>query len=80
MRKKWIIMLLASASMFACQQEGEDLDLDSDFSEVISLPDEPYNYSNIDLPAHFVTNEVRAIDNTPVDNLVTDAGATLGRV
>ncbi|MBO6496949.1 MAG: c-type cytochrome [Roseivirga sp.] len=80
MRKKWIIMLLASASMFACQQEGEDLDLDNDFTEVISLPDEPYNYSNIDLPAHFVTNEVGAIDNTPIDNVVTDAGATLGRV
>jgi cytochrome c peroxidase len=54
---------------------------------VISLPETPYDYVNLNLPYHFTVNEggnfissVNGIDNTPDDNPVTDAGATLGRV
>jgi cytochrome c peroxidase len=32
------------------------------------------------LPAHFDTPAVQGFDNTPADNPITDAGATLGRV
>jgi cytochrome c peroxidase len=46
----------------------------------LQLPDPPYRYTGLDLPAHFKTREVRRLDNTPLDNPVTDAGATLGRV
>ncbi|MEM8601582.1 MAG: cytochrome c peroxidase [Bacteroidota bacterium] len=45
-----------------------------------TLPATPYNYANIALPQHLTTPPVRAIDNTPADNPITDAGATLGRV
>jgi cytochrome c peroxidase len=44
------------------------------------LPDKPYRYADLDLPAHFKTEFVRRFDNTPDDNPVTDHGATLGRV
>ena len=44
------------------------------------LPSPAYNYSNLDLPDHFDENRVRNADNTPNNNPVTDAGATLGRV
>jgi cytochrome c peroxidase len=52
------------------------------------LPTTPYNYSVLNLPTAFTTDVVGAprptsingIDNTPVTNPVTDAGATLGRV
>ncbi len=46
------------------------------------LPTTPYNYSNVSLPAAFTTGgrAVTGVDNTPVDNPITDAGATLGRV
>lgn len=44
------------------------------------LPAEPYNYSNPNLPAYFNEDRVRNADNTPQNNPVTDAGATLGRV
>lgn len=51
------------------------------------LPNELYNYENIQLPEHFTTyvpgpfpNSVTEIDNTPPDNPITDEGATLGRV
>ncbi|MFL9843254.1 cytochrome-c peroxidase [Flavobacterium rhizosphaerae] len=54
---------------------------------IISLPDVAYNYSNPDFPDYFFIDDngglpssVNGIDNTPSDNEITDAGATLGRV
>src|SRR5471032_2395363 len=44
------------------------------------LPETPYKYANLELPAHFKTRAVRDLDNTPLSNPITDAGATLGRV
>ena len=46
----------------------------------LRLPDTPFHYADMDLPAHFNTPAARRFDNTPPDNRVTDAGATLGRV
>jgi cytochrome c peroxidase len=46
----------------------------------LRLPVTPYRYADLDLPAHFKTPAARRFDNTPADNPVTDAGATLGRV
>src|SRR5262249_6113637 len=46
----------------------------------LRLPETPYRYADLDLPAHFKTPAARRFDNTPRDNPVTDAGATLGRV
>jgi cytochrome c peroxidase len=53
---------------------------DSSVSNVLSLPASPFNYSNIPLPAHLLDPAVAASDNTPPNNQITDAGATLGRV
>lgn len=57
------------------------------YTATLDLPSEPYGYDP-PLPAHFFTetlgfNGQRAAvdtDNTPADNPITDAGATLGRV
>jgi cytochrome c peroxidase len=46
----------------------------------LRLPKTLYRYADLDLPAHFKTRAARRFDNTPWDNPVTDAGATLGRV
>src|SRR5262249_40633374 len=46
----------------------------------LRLPNKPYRYADIDLPAHFKTPAARRFDNMPADNKVTDDGATLGRV
>ncbi len=46
----------------------------------LRLPETPYRYANLELPAHFKTAAARRFDNTPRDNPVTDNGATLGRV
>lgn len=45
-----------------------------------TLPATPYDYDGIALPAHLEAIAVSIEDNTPDDNPVTDAGATLGRV
>ena len=44
------------------------------------LPTVPANYAILNLPAHLRTPGIRAQDNTPADNPVTDHGARLGRV
>jgi cytochrome c peroxidase len=49
-------------------------------ARTLRLPETPYRYADIDLPAHFKTPLARRFDNTPDDNPVTDDGATLGRV
>src|SRR5262249_4761402 len=46
----------------------------------LRLPEKPYRYADLDLPAHFRTPGARRFDNTPPDNRVTDDGAALGRV
>lgn len=46
----------------------------------LHLPATPYQYTGGALPAHFTTAAAMRFDNTPRDNPVTDAGATLGRV
>jgi cytochrome c peroxidase len=45
----------------------------------LHLPTTPYHYTP-ELPAHFTSRAAKRFDNTPADNPVTDAGATLGRV
>src|SRR5262249_2710714 len=49
-------------------------------ARTLHLPDTPYRYADIDLPAHFKEPTALRFDNTPADNPVTDHGATLGRV
>jgi cytochrome c peroxidase len=53
---------------------------DNSVENVLNLPPSPFNYSNITLPPHLLTPDVNGSDNTPANNPVTDAGATLGRV
>jgi cytochrome c peroxidase len=46
----------------------------------LRLPELPYRYADVDLPAHFKTRAAQRFDNTPAYNPVTDNGAALGRV
>lgn len=80
--KKAIFLMSIMLLAFSCSQDDEATDIDSniDISNVLDLPGQFYNYANPDLPNHFTTGQVAGIDNTPNNNPVTDAGATLGRV
>lgn len=71
-------------SFIACQKEEPTI---VDPLSDLNLPETPFNYATFALPAHFQNNtagplptSVNGIDNTPANNPVTDAGATLGRV
>ena len=48
------------------------------------LPAQPFAYTNVPLPLHFTMSgpggAVTGTDNSPTNNAITDAGATLGRV
>jgi cytochrome c peroxidase len=46
----------------------------------LRLPDPPYRYTDVALPAHFNVAPAMRFDNTPPENPLTDHGATLGRV
>src|SRR5262245_52451254 len=62
------------------EREGEKPRIKPSTLRTLRLPETPYRYAGIELPAHFKTPLGRRFDNTPADNPVTDAGATLGRV
>lgn len=76
----------------ACKKDGNSEDTTpqspAPVSEQLNLPATPFDYSTLSLPEHFVTNapnsplptSVDGTDNTPLDNPITDHGATLGRV
>ncbi len=49
-------------------------------TDALLLPATLANYANPTLPAHLLTQLIRGQDNQPADNVVTNAGATLGRV
>lgn len=88
-------LLAGAALLSACGDAGSTLDpggtvtpqspalaepLPAEVLSVLNLPSTPDNYANPSLPSHFRSAYVRASDNTPSDNALTDAGATLGRV
>ena len=52
----------------------------AEVTDVLDLPWPPDNYADPDLPDHFLVAPVTDLRNTPENNPVTDAGATLGRV
>ena len=49
-------------------------------TNALALPATNYNYADPVLPASFTNAAILAEDNTPGNNPITDAGATLGRV
>lgn len=48
--------------------------------DVPLLPDEPFDYTHVELPPPIKAAQLRQSDNTPDDNPMTDQGAMLGRV
>lgn len=80
-KKQWgvgICLLLGISTLatgLVLGQTGAD-----DSQRVPVLPEQLHNYANPNLPLHYQSNNVQQIDNTPNNNMITDAGATLGRV
>ncbi len=69
-----MVGLAVATTLFpSCQRE------DAAPNPTPNLPTTPYNYANVSYPAH-IQQAIAALDNTPANNQLTDAGATLGRV
>lgn len=84
--KKAFILGIILISLISCSDDAKYVPINNP-EKVINLPETPYNYTNLNLPPHFLTNDggtlpssINGIDNNPASNPVTDAGATLGRV
>jgi cytochrome c peroxidase len=54
-------------------------DIQNTVAKALLLPTTPANYANPTLPPRFLVQPILGQDNTPANNPVTDAGATLGR-
>ncbi|MEM7029083.1 MAG: cytochrome c peroxidase [Chloroflexota bacterium] len=67
-----IVLILFSVTIAGAQEPSA--------TTIPQLPAQLYTYTVSNLPAHFNTADVLETDNTPTDNPITDAGATLGRV
>jgi cytochrome c peroxidase len=55
-------------------------DVLSTTATALKLPGTAYNYAAPALPANFLTQPIAGQDNMPGNNVITDLGATLGRV
>lgn len=78
-------VLISVLGIFSCEKDGGILPIED---MVLNLPNEPFDYVNLNLPSHFTDSvpgqplptSINGIDNTPADNQITNEGATLGRV
>lgn len=79
MTKKAFLLSFLILTFLSCKEEVVPVDIIDDYSDIYNLPEIPFNYSNVQYPTTF-TSYVFTFDNTPLDNQITDDGATLGRV
>ena len=83
---KIIYVCVASTFLYSCasnEEEYIEITSASDqaiLNQTLNLPQNEFNYSDINLPNYFLDNNLRREDNTPNFNSISDQGATLGRV
>lgn len=85
------LFLIITIIFSSCSKidEGGYISLEENPFAELNLPENLFNYANIELPSYYTANEfppqfrfqdIIDLDNTPSNNQITDAGATLGRV
>lgn len=80
---RYLLALCALAGvqfMHPATADGADLADQPVRSRTLHLPTPSYSYADSQLPAFYRSNPILRLDNTPPENRITDAGATLGRV
>ena len=84
--KKTLLLGFLFSCLISCSDDTKYVPVTPP-ARIIDLPETPYDYVNLNLPAHFLNNDggtlpssINGIDNNPLNNPVTNAGATLGRV
>mgnify|MGYP000418655042 CR=1 FL=1 len=80
-----IFFLILTSVLVSCSDNENYVPIEN---SVINIPEEPFDYINLNLPSHFINDmpgqplptSINGLDNTPNDNAITNEGATLGRV
>jgi cytochrome c peroxidase len=75
-----ILLFLFTAGcgfLLACQKPVTDRFI---IGSSLNLPTEPFNYATPPLPTFFADSFIARFDNTPINNPISNWGATLGRV
>ena len=75
-----ILILFLLSSLISCRKDSSTAAPVVDPLAALNLPSSPYNYANQPLPGYYLSPNIIGQDNTPINNTVTDWGATLGRV
>ncbi len=79
-----VIALFAVTIFIACKKSSDDTGTGTTTPDpvaaVLNLPSTPFNYANPALPGYLTTPVIQGQINTPGTNVITDNGATLGRV
>lgn len=81
-----VSLIIVCFIIFSCNNDNEDYQPISD--NILNLPENSFDYVNLNLPSHYTTNvpgqtlptSINGLNNTPNDNPITNDGATLGRV
>jgi cytochrome c peroxidase len=89
MNKNKLIIFTAALvlvfGIFSCEKDAGDEPIEE---MILNLPNDPFDYTSLNLPSHFTASvqgqplptSISGLDNTPTDNPITNDGATLGRV
>lgn len=82
MKKQYLIAtaIAAVVLMSSTSHSFKVSNINGLLNDCLELPEIFFNYANITLPPHLNAPNIQAANNTPPDNPITDAGATLGRV
>jgi cytochrome c peroxidase len=86
MGKKFAFLLLVFIGLQGCKKSPEEVTMDpyaqdnAILAEYLQLPSSPFDYASISVPEHLNTTWIYQMDNSPVDNPITNEGARLGRV
>ena len=74
----WLVCTIFTFNL-GCTDKDAVLDEDA-LSQHLNLPEKPFDYSSNQVPSFLDAALISQQDNTPANNVITDWGATLGRV
>lgn len=87
MRNLFFLILAGLFFVIGCKKDIESKGTVSKYTEdnetlkgYLDLPSQPVEYDKIMVPAYVDVSLINIHDNTPIDNPITNEGATLGRV
>lgn len=75
----YALLFIVYICMVSCNKKDEPFVLQDPLEQYLNLPDDQFDYAATNWPIH-ILNALNITDNTPADNAITNAGATLGRV